>query len=655
MSGADSSGQAPALAIDGRARAARIQTMKASERCADGAGAREPRDGRTIIRSQLDTLPTAPGVYRMLDRRGAALYVGKAKNLRKRVTSYVRRSGQPERIARMVAMTASLEIVTTHTEVEALLLEANLIKRLKPRFNVILRDDKSFPYILITADHAWPQVIKHRGSRAREGDYFGPFASAGAVNRTLNAFHRAFPLRSCSDSIFESRTRPCLQYQIKRCTAPCVGRIDRRAYAALVAEARDFLSGKNSQLQRQLVEKMEATSAKLDFESAAVYRDRIRALSHIQARQDINVASIPEADIFAVHQEASQCCVQVFFFRGGQNFGNRGYFPSHAKQLGPDEVLAAFLVQFYDNKPPPRLVLLSHRVERQGLIEEALGLRAGRRVRLHAPQRGAKRALVAHAQANAREALARRLAESASQRRLLKGVARLFGLEAPPGRIEVYDNSHISGTLAVGGMIVSGPEGPIKAAYRKFNIKREDLSPGDDYAMMREVLTRRFTRLLRQVEGRGEGQWPDLVLIDGGAGHLGTALRVFAELSISDLALAAIAKGAERGAGRERLYLPGRAPISLDPHDPVLYFLERLRDEAHRFAIGSHRGRRSARLGKSVLDGVAGVGPRRKRALLNRFGSARAVAQAGLADLERVEGISKTMAKIIYDHFHGDG
>ncbi len=629
--------------------------MTVSEKLPDDAGARRVRVGREVIESELKTLPSAPGVYRMLDSRGAALYVGKAKHLRKRVASYLTRSAQPERIARMVAMTASLEIITTHTEVEALLLEANLIKRLKPRFNIILRDDKSFPYILITGDHPWPQVAKHRGARARKGDYFGPFASAGAVGRTLNTFHRAFPLRSCSDSIFESRTRPCLQYQIKRCSAPCVGRIEAGAYAALVREARDFLSGKNSQVQRQLVEKMQAASAALDFESAAVYRDRIRALSHIQAHQDINVASVSEADIFAVHQQAGQSCVQVFFFRGGQNYGNRGYFPGHAKQRGPDEVLAAFLVQFYDNKPPPRLVLLSHKLEGQGLIEEALGVRAGRRVRLEAPRRGAKRALIEHAQANAREGLARRLAESASQRRLLKGVARLFGLEAPPGRIEVYDNSHISGTQAVGSMIVAGPEGLIKAAYRKFNIKRKDLSPGDDYAMMREVLTRRFARLLRDPEGREEGRWPDLVLIDGGAGHLGAALGVFAELGISDLAVAAIAKGRQRNAGRERFYLPGREAFTLEPHDPVLYFLERLRDEAHRFAIGSHRSRRSARLGKSALDVVSGVGPGRKRALLHRFGSSRAVAQAGVADLERVEGISKIMAKAIYDHFHGDG
>jgi len=591
----------------------------------------------------------------MLGGDGAALYVGKAKNLRKRVASYVNPSRQSERIARMVAETTALEIVTTHTEVEALLLEANLIKKLKPRFNVILRDDKSFPYILITGDHAWPRITKHRGARKARGEYFGPFASAGAVNRTLAALQRAFPLRSCSDSVLENRTRPCLQYQIKRCTAPCVERIDGADYQALVGEARDFLAGRNWQVQERLGEKMQAASSALDFETAAIYRDRIRALTHIQAHQDINVSAIDEADVVAASSQAGQTCVQVFFFRAGHNYGNRSYFPGHARQLDTAEVLAAFLVQFYDNKPPPRLVLLSHRVEGQALIAEALGLRAERRVRVVTPARGTKRALVKHAQANAREALARRLAESATQRRLLGGLARLLKLEAAPARIEVYDNSHISGAQAVGSMIVAGPEGLTKNAYRKFNIKREDLTPGDDYAMMREVLTRRFTRLLREDEARDKGQWPDLVLVDGGAGHLSAALGVFEELGLSGVALAAIAKGAERNAGRERLHVPGRAPVTLDQRDPLLYFLQRLRDEAHRFAIGSHRAKRSARIGKSALDEIAGVGGRRKRALLHHFGSPRAVAQAGLADLERVDGISRTLAQAIYDHFHGEG
>ncbi len=614
----------------------------------------ERPSGRALIRAQLRTLPSSPGVYRMLDGQGAALYVGKAKNLRKRVASYVNPLRQSVRIARMVDGTAALEIVTTHTEVEALLLEANLIKKLKPRFNVILRDDKSFPYILITGDHAWPQITKHRGARKAKGEYFGPFASAGAVNRTLAALQRAFPLRSCSDNVLENRTRPCLQYQIKRCTAPCVDRIATADYEVMVREARDFLSGKNWQVQERLGEKMQAASAALDFETAAIYRDRIRALTQIQAHQDINVAALDEADVVAASTEAGETCVQVFFFRAGHNYGNRSYFPGHARHLGAAEVLEAFLVQFYDNKPPPKLVLLSHRVDGQALIAEALGLRAGRRVRVVTPVRGTKRALVEHAAANAREALARRLAESATQRRLLVALAKLLKLEAPPERIEVYDNSHISGAQAVGSMIVAGPEGLAKNAYRKFNIKREDLAPGDDYAMMREVLGRRFTRLLREDEARDKGQWPDLVVIDGGAGHLSAGLGVFEELGLTGVAIAAIAKGPDRNAGRERIHVPGRAALILDQRDPVLYFLQRLRDEAHRFAIGSHRAKRSARIGQSMLDQIAGVGARRKRALLHHFGSPRAVARAGLADLERVNGISRTLAKAIYDHFHGD-
>jgi excinuclease ABC subunit C len=571
-------------------------------------------DGRAVIRAQLKTLPASPGVYRMLDGRGDALYVGKARNLKKRVASYVNPSRQSDRIARMVRSTRALEIITTHTEVEALLLEANLIKRLKPRYNVILRDDKSFPYILITGDGDWAQIAKHRGARNLAGEYFGPFASAKAVNRTINALQRAFPLRSCSDSIFAGRTRPCLQYQIKRCTAPCVGRIGADDYAVLVQEARDFLAGKTDKVQRRMSEKMQAASADLDFETAAVYRDRIRALTHIQARQDINVTTLPEADVIASHQKGGQTCIQVFFFRHGHNYGNRAYFPSHAKQLDEAEVLEAFVAQFYDNKPPPKLVLLSHRVSGRALIEEALSVRAGRRVRVEAPQRGVKHKLVRHAAENARDALERRLAASASQRRLLEGVAELFDLDGTPGRIEVYDNSHISGSNAVGAMIVAGAEGLLKNAYRKFNIKREDLSPGDDYGMMREVLNRRFTRLLREDDSRDKGQWPDLVLIDGGAGQLAAAQEVIDELGVDDVALAAIAKGPERNAGRERLFLRARAPFALDPRDPVLYFLQRLRDEAHRFAIGTHRAKRSAAMGKSALDEIAGVGARRKRA-----------------------------------------
>ena len=615
----------------------------------------QPLRGTALIRSELPTMPQSPGVYRMLDGRGTVLYVGKAKNLRKRVASYANRSHQTERIARMVARTTALELVTTHTEVEALLLEANLIKKLKPRYNVILRDDKSFPFILITGDHDWPQIMKHRGARSRKGEFFGPFASAGAVNRTLNALQRAFPLRSCSDSVFESRTRPCLQYQIKRCTGPCVGRISAEDYGAIVRQAREFLSGRSRRIQGELLGYMQAASDALDFESAAVYRDRIRALSHIQSKQDINNQAVADADVIAAHQEGGLTCVQVFFFRGGQNYGNRAYFPSHAAQHDESAVLGAFIAQFYDNKIAPPLILLSHPVDDRALIEEALGLRADRRVRLVTPRRGDKRSLVGHAASNARDALARRLAESATQRKLLEGVADLFGLEAPPERIEVYDNSHISGTNPVGAMIVAGPEGLAKNAYRKFNIKSLELEPGDDYAMMREVLTRRFRRLLKEDDARDKGMWPDLVLIDGGPGQLGAASAVFAELGVRDVAVAAIAKGPERNAGRERLYMPDRAPRLLHPRDPVLYFLQRLRDEAHRFAIGAHRARRAQSTGRSMLDQVPGVGGRRKQALLHHFGSAKAVAQAGLADLGKVAGISKAIARTIYDHFHPEG
>ena len=623
-----------------------------------GAGPADPllppsERGRAVIRCQIKTLPASPGVYRMLDSKGEALYVGKAKNLKKRVASYARLHGQSNRIHRMVAATAALEIITTHTDVEALLLESNLIKELKPHFNVILRDDKSFPYIVLTGDHAWAQIAKHRGARTRRGVYFGPFASAGAVNRTINALQRAFPLRSCSDSIFASRTRPCLQYQIKRCTAPCVGRINRQDYHALAHEAHEFLSGRSRDVQRRLSARMQEASDRLDYETASIYRDRIRALSHIQSHQGINVPGLGDADVIAAHQDAGQTCVQVFFFRSGQNYGNRAYFPRHDKQLETAEVLAGFVGQFYTERSPPRLVLLSHRIDERALLEKALTVRAERRVRLNLPKRGDKRDLVAHAASNAREALSRRLAESASQRRLLDGLTRAFGLEAPPARIEVYDNSHISGTHPVGSMIVAGPEGFIKAAYRKFTIKDTTLAPGDDYGMMREVLTRRFSRLLKEDETRESGQWPDLVLIDGGAGQLTAAQAVLADLGIGDVALAAIAKGRDRHAGREQLHLTRRAPFTLEPRDPVLYFLQRLRDEAHRFAIGSHRAKRSRALVRSLLDEVPGVGAKRKRALLHHFGSARAVAEAGLADLEVVEGISTSVASTIYSHFHG--
>ena len=611
-----------------------------------------PETGPQVIRAALRSLPSTPGVYRMLDSKGNALYVGKAKNLKKRVTSYGGARSLGARIHTMVTQTAALEIITTHTEVEALLLESNLIKKLRPRYNILLRDDKSFPYIVITGDDRWAQLAKRRGARGAKGEYFGPFASARAVNETLQALQRAFPLRSCSNSVFASRTRPCLQYQIKRCTAPCVGRISGSEYDAIVDEARAFLSGRNHDIQSRFSDRMQAAAGRRDYETAAVFRDRIRALTQIQARQGINVRGIDSADVIACHQDAGTSCVQVFFFRSGQNFGNRAYFPAHAHGAEAAEVIAAFIGQFYAARPPPKLVLLSHPVAGHELIEAALGVRAGRRVRLVHPQRGAKRGLIDHAAANARDALARRMAESATQRKLLAGVAKTFQLDAPPTRIEVYDNSHISGTHAVGSMIVAGPEGLVKNAYRRFTIKDPATAPGDDYAMIREVLSRRFTRLIKEDDSRSTGQWPDLVMIDGGAGHLGVALEVFADLGVSGVAAAAISKGPDRNAGREQFHVPGREPFRLAERDPVLYFLQRLRDEAHRFAIGAHRSRRARAAVHSVLDDIPGIGAKRKRALLHHFGSARAVANAGLKDLEAVDGISRAVADIIYARFH---
>lgn len=611
--------------------------------------------GVSVIAGKLKHLPNRPGVYRMIGAEGDALYVGKAKSLKKRVASYTHPDRLPVRICRMIAQTTDLEVITTHTEVEALLLENNLIKQMRPRFNVMLRDDKSFPYILLTGGHDWPKLVKHRGPRNKPGEYFGPFASAGAVNRTLATFQRIFPLRSCSDGIFSSRTRPCLQYQIKRCSAPCVGRIATDDYDRIVDEARAFLSGKSKDLQERLAGQMQTASDAMEFEAAAIFRDRIKALTQIQAHQEVHVHGLTDADVIAVHQDGGQACVQVFFFRTGQNFGNRIYFPNHTKDLTPEEVIGAFIGQFYTGVAPPPLVLASHMPEEPGLLAEALGVRAGRKVEIAKPQRGAKRSLIDRALINAREALARRLSENATQRRLLDGLADLFGLEAPPGRVEVYDNSHISGTAAVGGMIVAGPEGFMKRAYRKFNIKGEALTPGDDYAMMREVLTRRFSRALKEDPDRDRGDWPDLVLVDGGLGQLNTAFEVMSELGIDDVAIVGVSKGPDRNAGRERFYLADRTPFTLKPNDPLLYFLQRLRDEAHRFAIGSHRARRSKAVTRSPLDEVPGIGARRKRALLHYFGSAAAVARAGLADLEMVEGISTGVARKIYDHFHTEG
>jgi excinuclease ABC subunit C len=630
--------------------------------------------GAAAIREALRTMPAQPGVYRMLDRKGDGLYVGKARNLKSRVQNYVHPAGLSNRLRRMIAETAAVEVVVTHTEAEALLLECNMIKRLMPRYNVLLRDDKSFPFIHLSAGHNFPQLTKYRGARTQDGSYFGPFASAGAVNRTLVTLQKAFLLRSCSDSIFAARTRPCLLHQIKRCSAPCVGRISWEDYAALIDQARVFLSGRGDDVQQRLAAEMQAAAEILDFEAAALIRDRIRALSLVQGHQEIHVPGVIDADVIAAHQAGGQTCVQVFFFRGGQNWGNRAYFPSHDRQLSVEEVLTSFVGQFYDNRAKPPLVLLSHQLVEQELVEEALSLR-GAHVSVSAPRRGDKRKLVGRILAAAREALGRRLSESASQRQLLDGVAAAFGLDGPLNRIEVYDNSHIQGTNAVGAMIVAGPDGLVKNAYRKFTIRGvapaqatstatlsrtaaeagEAFTGGDDYAMMREVLQRRFARALKEDPERDRGIWPDLVLIDGGLGQLNVGQGVLDELGIDDIAIAAIAKGPDRNAGRERFFLPGRAPFSLDPRDSVLYFLQRLRDEAHRFAIGTHRAKRTKALGRSPLDEIAGIGARRKRALLHHFGSARAVARAGLGELERVAGISETVAKNVYDHFHGDG
>ncbi|MBG6208412.1 excinuclease ABC subunit C [Labrenzia sp. EL_126] len=636
------------------------------------------KKGVDVIASEVRRLPNGPGVYRMLDENGEVLYVGKARSLKKRVTSYTRLQGQSNRIMRMILSTAAMEFVVTQTEPEALLLEANLIKRLRPRFNVLLRDDKSFPYILVTGDHQSAAIVKHRGARKRKGDYFGPFASAGAVDRTINALQKAFLIRTCSDSYYENRSRPCLQYQIKRCAGPCTGEIGQEDYAGLVSEAKAFLSGRSQLIKKQLAQQMEAASADLEFERAAIYRDRLSALSHVQAHQGINPQSVQEADVFAIHQEGGQTCVQVFFFRTGQNWGNRAYFPKADKSLDEPEILESFLAQFYDDKPAPKLILLSHDLAEQDLLSEALTERTGRKVDVSVPRRGEKKELVEHASTNAREALGRRLAETSSQARLLKGVAEAFDLTAQPRRIEVYDNSHIMGTNAVGGMIVAGVEGFAKGQYRKFNIKSEDLVPGDDYGMMREVLNRRFSRLLKEhareekpeaspvdPEGDTAGNeengaditsdipaWPDLVLIDGGQGQLTAARETLEDLGITDVPLVGIAKGPDRDAGREKFFIPGKQSFMLPERDPVLYFVQRLRDEAHRFAIGSHRARRKKDIVKNPLDEIAGIGPTRKKALLRHFGTAKAVSKAGIDDLAAVPGISEAIARLVYDHFH---
>jgi excinuclease ABC subunit C len=616
-----------------------------------------PLKGAQRIAAYLKTLPDAPGVYRMLNAAGDVLYVGKAKSLRKRVSSYARGGVHSDRLARMVAETAEMLFVTTASETEALLLESNLIKRLKPRYNVSYRDDKSFPNILLRQDHEFPQLLKHRGVKTSNGVYFGPFASAGAVNRTLNTLQRAFLLRSCSDSVFDSRTRPCLLFQIKRCSAPCVSRIDAAPYQELVEEAETFLRGKSQAVQNQLKAEMTRASEALDFEAAAKLRDRLKAMSHIQSSQGVNPTTFDEADLFAAYSEGGQTCIQVFFFRAGQNWGNRPYFPRHDRDLPLAEVLESFVGQFYDERTAPKLILASEELPGRALLTEALTLRAEHRVEISTPQRGEKREIMERALANAREQLGRRLAENSAQTQLLEGVADVFGLDQPPRRIEVYDNSHIQGAHALGAFIVAGPEGFEKAQYRKFNIKSEDLAPGDDYAMMREVLTRRFARMVKEEadsSSADNAKWrrPDLVLIDGGPGQLSIACQVFADLGVEDVALAAISKGPDRDAGREHFYLPGKEPFRLDAKSPVLYYLQRLRDEAHRFVIGGHRKKRSAAIGANPLDEIAGVGTGRKRALLQHFGSARAVAGASLADLSAVSGVSETLAKKIFDFFH---
>jgi excinuclease ABC subunit C len=614
--------------------------------------------GTDLIRDFVSRLPAKPGVYRMYDAKGDVIYVGKARNLKSRVSNYTRAWGHTARIATMISLTANMEFVTTSTEAEALLLEANLIKKLKPRFNVILRDDKSFPYILIARDHDVAQLVKHRGARNRKGSYFGPFASAGAVNRAINTLQKAFLLRTCTDSTYANRTRPCLLYQIKRCAAPCVNYIAADAYGELAKEAEAFLNGKSQVVKAELAKQMEEAAETLDFERAASFRDRIQAMSFVTQTQGINPQGVAEADVFGLAQEGGQTCIQVFFFRSFQNWGNRAYYPKTDRSHEAPEIMASFLAQFYDDKPIPDLVLLSHDVEERELLEEALSTHAGRKIEVAVPQRGEKKSLVEHAVTNAREAMGRRMAETSSQAKLLEGVQRVFGLPEQPRRIEVYDNSHIQGSNPVGGMIVAGPDGLIKSQYRKFNIRTEEIG-NDDFAMMREVLTRRFSRLLKeQAEVRGDEQnkdvpaWPDLVLIDGGQGQLSAAKAVLDELGLSDLPVAGIAKGPDRDAGREHFYVPGRASFMLEARDPVLYYIQRLRDEAHRFAIGSHRARRSRAIGVNPLDEVPGIGPLRKKALLQAFGSAKAVSRASVTDLAAVEGVSHALAQAIYDHFH---
>ena len=629
--------------------------VQPDERIMDELHDTPPATGHAVIQDFLKTLDASPGVYRMLDAKGGVLYVGKARNLKVRVTSYARPSGHSARIARMIRETASMMVLTTRTETEALLLEQNLIKQLKPRYNVLLRDDKSFPNILISREHGFPQIKKHRGAKREKGDYFGPFASAGAVNRTLNQLQKVFLLRNCSDATFESRTRPCLLYQIKRCSAPCVGYVTEAEYGAMVGDAERFLKGRTTKVQEKLADEMRAASEALEFERAAALRDRLKALTFIQGNQAVNPAGVAEADVIGLHTEGGQACVQVFFIRANQNWGNRDYYPRTGAGADAAEVMQAFIGQFYDDKDPPRQLLLSDAIEDPDLMAEALSDKAGRKVEILVPQRGEKKELVAGALRNARESLARKMSETATQAKLLRGLAEAFDLDSPPARIEVYDNSHIQGTNAVGGMIVAGAGGFLKSQYRKFNIKDTELTPGDDFGMMREVLTRRFKRLLNEDPDRQSGSWPDLLLIDGGAGQVSAVHEVLSGLGVENVPMIGVAKGVDRDAGKEEFHRHGTRPFALRRGDPVLYFVQRMRDEAHRFAIGAHRAKRSKAVGATPLDDVPGVGATRKRALLAHFGSAKAVNRAGLDDLTAVDGISETLAQTIYDYFHDKG
>ncbi|MDE0590846.1 excinuclease ABC subunit UvrC [Halocynthiibacter sp. C4] len=629
--------------------------MTQTDQSSETAKTEPPLLGHARVQSYLKTLDNSPGVYRMLDSESRVLYVGKARSLRKRVSNYANPRGHTGRILRMISETAEMMFLTTRTETEALLLEQNLIKQLKPKYNVLLRDDKSFPNILVSKAHRFPPVKKHRGRKSEKGNYYGPFASAGAVNRTLNQLQKVFLLRDCSDATFESRTRPCLQYQIKRCCAPCVGYVSEKDYEGLVRDAERFLQGKSTNVQTKLAEEMAEASEAMEFERAAALRDRIKALTQVQQSQGINPRGVAEADVIALHLENGQACVQVFFIRANQNWGNRDFYPRVGADVGAAEVLEAFLGQFYDNKQPPRQILLSDGIEDSELMEEALSQKAERKVSILVPQRGEKQELIANAARNARESLARKMSETAAQGKLLAGLAEAFDLPAPPQRIEVYDNSHIQGTNAVGGMIVAGPEGFMKSQYRKFNIKDEKITPGDDFGMMKEVLTRRFKRLLKEDPDRNGETWPDLLLIDGGAGQVSAVREIMTELGVGDVPMVGVAKGVDRNHGKEEFYRTGERPFALRHNDPVLYFIQRLRDEAHRYAIGTHRAKRAKAVGATPLDDVPGVGAARKRALLAHFGSAKAVSRAGLSDLKAVEGISDALAETLYDYFHDKG